>query len=139
MRRTRTLPTNYVAALTALGSRDSRVLCNNTRAVRHDDAVGIVLHTTEIVTFYADGRIRITLGGWNTTTTRSRINACLRPYGGVFQRDWITYYTSFFSGPRGETEVIGSIPVCFTPTGLIRLQVPLGKGLTIDANGGIMP
>ena len=139
MRRTRACPTNYLAALAALGSRDSRVLCNNTRAVRHDDAVGIVLHNTEIVTFYADGRIRITQGGWETATTRARINACIYPYGFVFRRDWITRYTSAFSGPRGETEIIGSIPVCFTPTGLVRMRVPLGKGLTIDANGGIIP
>ena len=138
MRRTRTLPTDYLAALNALGSRDSRVLCNNTRAVRHDDAVGIVLHNTEIVTFYADGRTRIMVGGWDTMTTRARINACVRPYGGVFQRDWITYYTSFPRG-LGETVVIGSIPVRLTPTELIRMQRPLGDGLTIDANGGIIP
>ena len=135
MRRTRALPTNYLAALTALGPRDSRVLCNNTRAVRHDDAVGIVLHTTEIVTFYADGRIRITLGGWDTVTTRARINACLRR-GCVSRKKGMTYYSHL---GIGNDVVVGSILVRLTPTGLIRVRTPLGEGLTIDANGGIMP
>ena len=136
MRRTRALPTNYLAALTALGSRDSRVLCNNTRAVRHDDAVGVVLHTTEVVTFYADGRTRITLGGWDTVTTRARINACL-PRGCVSRNKGTTYYSHL--GNRGNDVVVGSIIVRLTPTGLIRVRTPIGNGLTIDTNGGIIP
>ena len=40
---------------------------NNTRVARSDGGnIGIVLHGTEIVTFYPDGRIVLNAGGWRT-------------------------------------------------------------------------
>jgi len=36
------------------------------------------LHATDVVTWYGDGRIRLSTGRWNTPTTRNRINRYLR-------------------------------------------------------------
>jgi hypothetical protein len=36
----------------------------------------IVLHRTAVVTFWADGSIRLDTGGWQTLTTRDRIDRC---------------------------------------------------------------
>lgn len=68
--------------ITAIGRltgrcKDSRKLCNNTYLCRRDeDAVAVRLHSTDVVTFFSDGRIEISTGGWNTITTKDRINAC---------------------------------------------------------------
>ena len=55
-----------------------------------------------------DNFVQIFDGGWQSVTTKSRLNALLQavtPNGGVFQRDWTWYYNSskvgtvpFFSG-----------------------------------------
>jgi hypothetical protein len=39
--------------------------------------VSIVLHSTAVVRFYADGRIVLNTGGWQTVTTKDRLNRCL--------------------------------------------------------------
>lgn len=57
---------------------ESRFVARNT--VEWKDADGarhIRLHRTDILTFHPDGSIRINTGGWNTITTRDRINAFL--------------------------------------------------------------
>jgi hypothetical protein len=56
-------------------NHDSRKVANNTYMVRHDDSIGIVLHNTEIVTFFPDGTIALDHGGWRTNTTKERINS----------------------------------------------------------------
>src|SRR5207249_5341140 len=72
------LPTSYFAAQTRLGRRDERGIANNTRLVRRAaDRLAVRLHRTDVVTFYADGRITLSTGGWETVTTRDRINRCL--------------------------------------------------------------
>ncbi len=72
------LPTSYFAAQSRLGRRDERKVANNTRLVRRaDDRIAVRLHSTDVVTFYADGSTRLSSGGWQTVTTRDRINRCL--------------------------------------------------------------
>lgn len=39
------------------------------------NAIAVRLHRTDILTYFADGRVRLNLGGWNTVTTRQRMNA----------------------------------------------------------------
>jgi len=82
-RPSRNLPTSYAEALAALKGKDYRKLCNNTVAVSvprfHDEPhyIGIKLHNTVVVAFYPDGRVVLNSGGWETVTTKARINACL--------------------------------------------------------------
>ena len=82
-RPSRNLPTSYAEALAALKGKDYRKLCNNTVAVSvpkfhaEEHYIGIKLHNTFVVKFYADGRIELDSGGWQTVTTKARLNACL--------------------------------------------------------------
>lgn len=65
-----------------LGARSERGLSNNTKVSRdYDGNLIIVLHQTAIVTYKRDigGEVTMTLnsGGWQTTTTKQRMNAFL--------------------------------------------------------------
>lgn len=58
--------------------RESRKLSNNTYLKRRGEGeIAVRLHSTDILTFYADGRIEVNTGGWNTVTTKDRINSHL--------------------------------------------------------------
>lgn len=57
---------------------DSRKLENNTYVTRYaDNSIAIRLHSTDVVTYYPDGRVLLNTAGWNTPTTFDRI----REYG----------------------------------------------------------
>lgn len=69
---------DYLTASLKLTGRckDQRKLCNNTYLIRRsDEEIAVRLHATDVVTFHADGSIDIGTGGWNTVTTKDRINA----------------------------------------------------------------
>lgn len=86
--------------------KDRRKLCNNTYLLRRDkDTIAVRLHETDIVTFFADGDIDIYTGGWNTVTTKDRINGYspVRVYsehGHMFAHygDWDKGETVAFTG-----------------------------------------
>lgn len=67
--------TDYRSAVRFLGSRERRKLAHNTW-VEHicPDAVAIRYHQTRIITYLADGSIILNNGGWDTVTTRDRLN-----------------------------------------------------------------
>lgn len=66
---------SYETAHKRLGNRTSRKLCNNTYLKRReDDAVAIMLHQTDVVTYFADGTVILNSGGWLTVTTKDRMN-----------------------------------------------------------------
>jgi hypothetical protein len=54
--------------------KQSRKLANNTYAKRYDDCLAIRLHATDIITFYPDGRVIYNTNGWETVTTKQRLN-----------------------------------------------------------------
>lgn len=48
---------------------------NNTYLIRRDvDTIALRLHSTDVVTWHADGSMEVSTGGWNTVTTKDRIN-----------------------------------------------------------------
>jgi hypothetical protein len=66
---------NYVTAAEKLGSRDSRKVGNNTYLERLDDeTIGLRLHSTYVVKFHANGHVTLDSGGWQTVTTKERMN-----------------------------------------------------------------
>jgi len=83
---------NYAEAATLLTGRckDRRKLQNNTYLERHlercfsegtEYSFTIRLHNTDILRFFADGRVELNTGGWNTVTTRDRLSSYLpRPW-----------------------------------------------------------
>jgi hypothetical protein len=65
----------YANACDKLNGRDSRKVGNNTYLERiNSQTVAVRLHSTHVVTFYADGSYTLNSGGWRTVTTKSRIN-----------------------------------------------------------------
>ena len=55
--------------------KDRRKITNNTWLERRGpDEIAVRLHATDVVTYYADGSIRLNTGGWFTVTTKARIN-----------------------------------------------------------------
>lgn len=79
-----TYPTSYASAV-AIGKRK---LGHNTYLMDNGNGSwSVTLHTTKIATFHRDGRRVYDTGGWNTSTTRDRINACLPMAWGVGNTD----------------------------------------------------
>lgn len=71
---------NYEKAQGLLTGRckNRHELANNTYLERRDDGtVAIKLYSTDILTFHEDGRIDLSMGGYNTVTTQDRINRYL--------------------------------------------------------------
>lgn len=52
-----------------------RKVGNNTYAeILHDNSVGIMLHSTYVVKIHPDNTYTLQTGGWQTVTTKDRIN-----------------------------------------------------------------
>lgn len=52
-----------------------RKVGNNTYAeILHDNSVGIMLHSTYVVKIHPDNTYTLQTGGWQTSTTKDRIN-----------------------------------------------------------------
>lgn len=100
---------SYQEALDYLGNKTDRP-CNwrygsprSTRVVKTDNGVGIKYHNTVVVE-YTESGIVLNTGGWQTVTTKKRINDCLLALGPntrrVYQKNHLWYYGSglFFEG-----------------------------------------
>lgn len=76
---------SYRQALEFLKGRKSRKLENNTYVeVIDENSIGVRLHQTYVVTYLSDGLVVLSLGGWNTMTTKDRINKYSNL--GIYQR-----------------------------------------------------
>lgn len=65
---------NYATAADALGTRETRKIGNNTYLQRRGDTIAVKLHATDVVTFTRSGSTILDSGGWQTVTTKARIN-----------------------------------------------------------------
>lgn len=76
-----TTPTSYGEAASILGSRDGLKIANNTYLDRLEvdgcGSIGIRLHSTYVVRFFQQGTTLLDSGGWQTLTTKKRINRYL--------------------------------------------------------------
>lgn len=85
-------PTSFGEAVAFLDGRDDVAIMGNTRLIRLDEhTVAVRFHNTYIVTFHRDGSIDLNSGGWQTVTTKARINSFLPPGIGVFQKAYVWY------------------------------------------------
>lgn len=67
-------------------NRDSRKLANNTYLVRKGEGqIAIRLHATDILTLREDGGIEVRTGGWQTPTTKARLNDYLPSEARIYQ------------------------------------------------------
>jgi len=66
-------------------------------SVTHTDEVAEVRLHGNLIAEVGDTFIRLFDGGWQSNTTKSRLNAILREHGeqgdGVFQKDWAWFVT----------------------------------------------
>lgn len=86
--------------------RNSRKLANNTYAIRFvslpfDGAIAIRFHHTDILTFRPDGSVMINTGGWETVTTKERLNRYLPNYG-IYSHRFGHESVGWFLFRRGE-------------------------------------
>ena len=64
----------FSAKLTGRNSQ-SRKIANNTTLHRISDrAIGVRLHNTDVIVYFADGKIMFDSGGWRAPTTKARMN-----------------------------------------------------------------
>ncbi len=104
-----------------LGQKTAKRIAANTEAVRQaDGSIAIILYSTKILIYKYSGEgaskpgeIELRLGGWNTATTRNRINALL-PYGWrIFTKKGIPYVSNSYA----SVEVPPSDKITLNQTG----------------------
>lgn len=93
MAKLKATPKNFVEAVAVLGERYHLRLGNNTylglkNSDPEDGYISVTLHQTEIVRFYADGRITLHTGGYRTTTTKERINQFINGRVFCYKGEW---------------------------------------------------
>jgi hypothetical protein len=107
MAKLKATPTNFAEALAAFDSvkRGSRIgsirIGNNTYLESYVDGcsvdrICVRLHETNIVEFWADGRVILNSGGYRTVTTKERINQFIRPAGRIHQDAGVWYYSALY-------------------------------------------
>lgn len=84
----------------ARNPENGTTLGNNTRLYKRGKSFAIRLHNTDVVTIHADGTYTLSSGGWQTRTTKDRINlytlAMVRSIKGI----WYVKDTEFKDGMR---------------------------------------
>jgi len=106
----RNIPTTYTEARETLNPRAERTIANNTRLRLHGSSIGLILHSTEVVTFNADGSIVLRTGGYHTTTTKDRLNRVARAHGWSVYAKAREWFISHRSGTVFEFEDGFTIP-----------------------------
>lgn len=87
-------PKTYAEAVAALKGKESKKIGNNTWLEFHTASmpyVSVRLHRTNVVTFYADGRVMLNSGGWRTPTTKDRINQFISGNVWSHKSEWFVY------------------------------------------------
>jgi hypothetical protein len=80
----------YVGVFIKTGKNKTSKIGNNTYRINYDDREAIRLHNTDILTFVSD-HVTINTGGWQTRTTKDRINKYLPEGVYISQKDFTWY------------------------------------------------
>lgn len=114
-----------------IGQKGSKQIGNNTIAHRLDDnTVAIKYHRTNILKINQDNTVTISTGGWETTTTKDRLNQFLSCRGfGIYQKKGVWYIKE-----RGDDEAVPyEDGMRITPDGtLIRAKADKIKSNVLD-------
>jgi hypothetical protein len=90
---------------TARSPEKGKPIANNTRLYKRGDEFEIVLHQTAVVSILPEGKYIIRTGGWNTLTTRDRLNRYAP--GRFFTEQGILYWVpGWAAGIPGEKIVV---------------------------------
>ena len=105
--------------------KESRKLQNNTYAKRRcSGQIAIRLHATDILTFHSDGQIEVSTGGWDTVTTRSRMNDYL-------PGPWRV------GGHRGSTLLYKMEPQAWTAVAVICRSLTIKADNTVEGGDSV--
>lgn len=105
--------THSEAILMVRGKRNAnrRKVGNNTYAeILHDGSVGIMLHSTYVVKIHPNNTYTLQTGGWNTPTTKDRINQYFPGYVRQRKGEWYVSVTCS-DGCKNEFPFIESMVV----------------------------
>lgn len=95
MAKLKATPKNYAEALAVLAGRGSVRLGNNTYLELDSvECIVVRFHQTDIVNFFADGRVMLRTGGYHTATTKERINQFILSTVYQKSRNWFVYRAS---------------------------------------------
>jgi hypothetical protein len=75
--------------LTAKDMANGKPIANNTRLHDRGGYIAVRLHNTDIVDIYPDGKYVLHTGGWQTVTTKDRINSYAPVH--IYQRKHVWY------------------------------------------------
>lgn len=103
--------TTHKNILAALSGRASRIVGNNTKAIRHESgAVSIRFHSTDILTALPDGSVTVNSGGFRTATTKDRLNSWLADGYFIAQERgcWYWHRRQECAGCGGAGQVVNS-------------------------------
>lgn len=90
---------NFWQAQTFLNGKPSKRWNNNTYLIRlSPSTIAVRLHSTNVITYFRSGKIQVDSGGWETVTTKRRINQFLPGNIGVFQKDFTWFIRFDLSG-----------------------------------------
>lgn len=93
---------NWSGKLTGRNA-NSRKLANNTYVERRGSDIAIRLHSTDILTFKPDGAVAVTSGGWQTPTTKDRLNAYLPAGFSIHQKKGLWYWNDGTHFAEGDS------------------------------------
>jgi hypothetical protein len=102
---------NYADARDFLGNRLSRKIAHNTYVeLRGGNTFAIRFHQTDVVTYHPDGQIILNTGGWQTVTTKARLNTFSPARVYSDRRQWFVstsncQHRPFFDGMNVGAEV----------------------------------
>jgi hypothetical protein len=77
-----------------LSGRDRRKVANNTYLIRREGSIAVRLHDTDVVTYLPNGDIVLNSGGWQTVTTKGRMNDYTDARIGSTKGVWSVYWGS---------------------------------------------
>lgn len=105
----------------------TRKVANNTYVHRIDaDTIGVRLHSTDVVKYHRDGTVTLDSGGWQTVTTKERLNA----------------FTTFSIGATSGTWYVTKRNPEYLRTGSgawSAWTVPYWDGMTLDPSADVAP
>ena len=82
---------SYRSAEDALNGNNSKVIGNNTKLVRSGDTIQVRLYGNRIIIFYPQGYMKLYDGGYQSSTTKDRLNRYTPSDFNIVQRDFTWY------------------------------------------------
>lgn len=103
----------WIIADSFLNGRNRRKYAPNTYFERiSENVIGVKFHQTFIVSMHKDGTLTLNSGGWNTMTTRKRINDVLSTlFKGRLARVESTRHFMYYRGPTGPIEFLDGMVI----------------------------